>query len=195
MSNFCLKQFRVWKLQRSITTQSYLESHPPPPPRIYTLQTNLCSIKCQLRHGSRKGGAVTSFPGKILDFNSLESPFPGLWVIQTEYWPVPGFYLGFIIWGRSSKWREFPRGGGMPPWQIFLKWICAELQFGAFRDTILRNITVVFCFIFSLVIKFCYNTPCSFSYSVLGQGILTPCALTLLHLDDFSDIVTYIMQW
>ena len=114
MSNFCLKQFRVWKLQRSITTQSYLES-PPPPPRIYTLQTNLCLIKCQLRHGSRKGGAMTSFPGKLLDFNSLESPFPGLWVIQTEYWPVPGFYLGFIIWGRSSKWQEFPRGGACPP--------------------------------------------------------------------------------
>ena len=29
-------------------------------------------------------------------------------------------------------------------------------------------------------------------YSVLRQGILTSCALTSSHLDNFSDIVTYI---
>ena len=31
------------------------------------------------------------------------------------------------------------------------------------------------------------------SYSVLRQGILTSCALTSSHLDDFSNIVTYIL--
>ena len=34
-------------------------------------------------------------------------------------------------------------------------------------------------------------TACSLSYSVLRQGILTSCALTLWCLDDFSDAVTY----
>ena len=37
------------------------------------------------------------------------------------------------------------------------------------------------------------NTPCSLSCSVLRQGILISCALTSLRLDDFSDIVTYIL--
>ena len=51
-------------------------------------------------------------------------------------------------------------------------------------------------FNFSVAITFwqCYNTPCSSSYSVLRQGILTTsCALTTSRLDDFSDIVTYIL--
>ena len=33
---------------------------------------------------------------------------------------LTGFYLGFVVW----------------------KWICAEMQSGAFWDTILRNVTV-----------------------------------------------------
>ena len=37
------------------------------------------------------------------------------------------------------------------------------------------------------------NPPCSLSYSVLRQGILNSCALTSSRLDDFSDIVTYIL--
>ena len=43
-----------------------------------------------------------------------------------------------------------------------------EMQSGALRDIIL-------------------------SYSVLSQGILTSCALTLSRLDDFSDIVTFVL--
>ena len=75
-----------------------------------------------------------------------------------------GLGLGFIVWGRSSKWLKasgFQEGSrGMPPPRNFLKLICTEMQSGAFWDTILRNVTV---------------------------GALTsPC------LDDFSDIVTYI---
>ena len=37
------------------------------------------------------------------------------------------------------------------------------------------------------------NSPRSLSYSVLRQGILTLCVLTLWRLDDFSDIVIYIL--
>ena len=39
------------------------------------------------------------------------------------------------------------------------------------------------------------NTPCFLSYSVLRQEILTSnsCILTLWRLDDFSDIVPYIL--
>ena len=37
------------------------------------------------------------------------------------------------------------------------------------------------------------NTPFSLSYSVLRLGILISCVLTLCSLDDFSDIVTYIL--
>ena len=97
---------------------------------------------------------------------------------------MPGFYLGFIVWGRSTKWPKatnFLAGsGGMPPGKFF-KWICPVMQSSAFWDTILRNVTVVFYFFSSL------------SYSVLRQGILTSCVLTLSHLDDFSNIVTYIL--
>ena len=49
---------------------------------------------------------------------------------------------------------KLPRGSGG-------KWICTEMQSGAFWDTIVRNVTV--------------------------------CALTSSRLDDFSDIVTYIL--
>ena len=51
---------------------------------------------------------------------------------------------------RVSEWQEFPRGGGggnIPPRNV-LKRICAEMQSGAFWDTIVRNVTVVFYFIF-----------------------------------------------
>ena len=51
----------------------------------------------------------------------------------------------------------------MSPPRDFLKWICTEMQSGAFWDTILRNVTV--------------------------------CALTSSRLDDFFDIVTYILYW
>ena len=56
-----------------------------------------------------------------------------------------GFYLGFTVWGRRREWQKamsFLGGSkGMPPGN-FLKWICAEMQSGAFWDTILRNVTV-----------------------------------------------------
>ena len=49
----------------------------------------------------------------------------------------PGFYLGFTVWGRSAEWPKamsFLGGSkGMPPGN-FLKWICAEMQSGAFWD-------------------------------------------------------------
>ena len=59
-----------------------------------------------------------------------------------------GFYVGFIVWGRSPvlpKATSFPAGSGgkpPPPPGNFLKWICPEMQSGAFWDTILRNFTV-----------------------------------------------------
>ena len=59
--------------------------------------------------------------------------------------------------GEKSQVAEgdkLPRGSGG-------KWICTEMQSGAFWDTIVRNVTV--------------------------------CALTSSRLDDFSDIVTYIL--
>ena len=75
---------------------------------------------------------------------------------------LPGFYLGFIVWGRSPEWPKATRFVGGPgaccPGN-FLKWICAEMQSGAFWDTILGKVTV--------------------------------CALTSSRLDDFFDIVTY----
>ena len=37
------------------------------------------------------------------------------------------------------------------------------------------------------------NAACYLPYSVLRQGILTSYALTLSRLDDFSDILTYIL--
>ena len=50
-----------------------------------------------------------------------------------------GFYLGFVVWGRSPKWAKatsFLGGsGGMSPRNV-LKWICAEMQSIAFWDTI-----------------------------------------------------------
>ena len=76
-----------------------------------------------------------------------------------------GFYLGFIVWGRSAKWAKatsFLGGsGGMSPRNV-LKWICAEMQSAAFWDTILKSNTVS--------------------------------ALTL-RLNDFSDIDTHILKW
>ena len=65
---------------------------------------------------------------------------------------MPGFYLGFIVWGRSTKWPKATNflaasGGGMSPGKFF-KWICPVMQSSAFWDTILRNVTVVFYFIF-----------------------------------------------
>ena len=43
-------------------------------------------------------------------------------------------------WEKAMKSSE--GSGSMPPPENVLKWICAEMQSGAFWDTILRNITV-----------------------------------------------------
>ena len=64
---------------------------------------------------------------------------------------MPGFYLGFIVWGRSTKWPKatnFLAGSGGMPSGKFFKWICPVMQSSAFWDTILRNVTVVFYFLF-----------------------------------------------
>ena len=51
-----------------------------------------------------------------------------------------GFYLWFIMWGRSPEWLKatsFQGGGGGPeacPPGNFLKWICVDMQSGAFWD-------------------------------------------------------------
>ena len=48
---------------------------------------------------------------------------------------LPGFYLGFIVWGRSPEWPKatsFLAGSeAMPPGNC-LKRICDEMQSGAF---------------------------------------------------------------
>ena len=98
---------------------------------------------------------------------------------------MPGFYLGFIVWGRSTKWPKatnFLAGSrGMPPGKFF-KWICPVMQSSAFWDNFEKCYSGILFYFFS-----------SLSYSVLRQGILTSCVLTLSHLDDFSNIVTYIL--
>ena len=56
---------------------------------------------------------------------------------------ILGFYLGFIISGRSGRGPELPRGvGGVPPGH-FLKWICAEKQSGAFWDNFEKGYSAV----------------------------------------------------
>ena len=77
-----------------------------------------CLIKTQLRHGSRintdqftkrtlklLGGCADMLPAKILDLNSLMSPFLGFWVIQTRYWPVP-----FSLDETSNPFSRFQLG-------------------------------------------------------------------------------------
>ena len=90
------------------------------------------------------------------------------------------FYLRFIVWRRRA---EYPKvmsflvgSGGVPPRKFFkinMRWdtICCIL-----RDNFKK------CY---SGILFLNNTPCSLSYSVLRQGILTSCALTSSRLDDF----------
>ena len=90
------------------------------------------------------------------------------------------FYLRFIVWRRRA---EYPKvmsflvgSGGVPPRKFFkinMRWdtICCIL-----RDNFKK------CY---SGILFSNNTPCSLSYSVLRQGILTSCALTSSRLDDF----------
>ena len=60
-------------------------------------------------------------------------------------WYYAGFYLRFIVWGRSPEWTKatsfLGRSRGLPTGNC-LKRICAEMQSGAFWDTILRNVTV-----------------------------------------------------
>ena len=63
--------------------------------------------------------------------------------------------------------------GAFPPGN-FLKQICAEMQ--------------IWCVLRHSLVHF--ETQ---SYSVLRKGKLTSCALTSARLDDFSDIVTYIL--
>ena len=84
---------------------------------------------------------------------------------ESFYIRKAGFYLGFISWGRRPEWPKATSllEGSAPPPRDFLKWICTEMQSGAFWDTILRNVTV--------------------------------CALTSSRLDDFFDILTYILYW
>ena len=83
------------------------------------LKTFLTALEItQLRHGSRintdqftkqtlklLGGCVDMLPGKILDLNSLMSPFLGFWVIQTRYWPVP-----FSLDETSNPFSRFQLG-------------------------------------------------------------------------------------
>ena len=55
----------------------------------------------------------------------------------------PGFYLGFIVWGRRAEWAKATSFLGGP--RTFLEMnnsVCAEMQSGAFLDSILRNVTV-----------------------------------------------------
>ena len=63
---------------------------------------------------------------------------------ESFYIRKAGFYLGFIIWGRSPEWPKATSllEGSAPPPGDFLKWICTKMQSGAFWDTILRNGTV-----------------------------------------------------
>ena len=51
-----------------------------------------------------------------------------------------GFYLGFIVWGRRPEWAKATSFLGGP--RTFNNSICAEMQSGAFWDSILRNVTV-----------------------------------------------------
>ena len=90
------------------------------------------------------------------------------------------FYLRFIVWRRRA---EYPKAmsflvgsGGVPPRKFFkinMRW-----------DTICCILWDNFKKCYSGIL-FLNNTPCSLSYSVLRQGILTSCALTSSRLDDF----------
>ena len=80
----------------------------------------------------------------------VSPPFPHSFLTKTvhlnlQFSPrlIPGFYLGFIVWGGSPKWPKttsFP--GGYVPRKFFWNDCTAEMQSGAFWDTILRKITV-----------------------------------------------------
>ena len=68
----------------------------------------------------------------------------------------PGFYVGFIVWGKSPEW---------PKATSFLGWSGRHTPRKCFEmnmrwDTILRNITVVFYFVFSIGITFIIHVPC-----------------------------------
>ena len=86
----------------------------------------------------------TAVEPPLTGYNSHLSTTATFFGRQSIHW-LPGFYLGFMVWRRSPEWPKamsFPGGsGGMPP-RNFLKWICAEMQSGAFWDSILRNVTV-----------------------------------------------------
>ena len=67
---------------------------------------------------------------------------------------------------RVVEGDELPRGsGGMPPRNL-LEWICAEMQSGAFWDTILRNVTL--CALTSIVASGWF-----FRYSYLYTVMIT----------------------
>ena len=81
----------------------------------------------------------------------------------------PGFYLGFIVWGRSPEWPKATSflgwSGGIPPGNV-LKWICAETQFWEILQW-------YFNLFFSIVITFKIHVPChivSLDTSVLFVG-------------------------
>ena len=79
---------------------------------------------------------VTRLSVKSLSDGHLwNGSWPGSW---------PGFYLGFMVW-RSPEWPKassFLGGSRVSSPGNFWKWVCPEMQSGAFWDTILRNVTV-----------------------------------------------------
>ena len=101
-----------------------------------------CLIKTQLRHGSRintdqftkrtlklLGGCADMLPGKILDLNSLMSPFLGFWVIQTRYWPVP-----FSLDETSIHFPDFNLES------VFIKSIFIIKNLTDFRNTVVTSV-------------------------------------------------------
>ena len=74
--------------------------------------------------------------------------------------PEPGFYLGFIAWGRSPdypKGRSFLGGPGACPHGTCLKWICAEMQFSAFETQCYGRVLFYFLVVTTFW-RWCYNT-------------------------------------
>ena len=80
---------------------------------------------------------------KVLTVSLSVLSKPYLWSPLNVY--INWLFVGFIVWERSPEWPKatsFLRwSGGIRPGS-FLKSICAEMQSGAFWDTILRNVTV-----------------------------------------------------
>ena len=98
------------------------------------------------------------------------------------------FYLRVIVWRRRSEYPKvmsFLMGsGGVPSRNFFKINMCWYTICCIWRDNFKK------CY---SGILFLNNTPCSLSYSVLRQGILTSCALTSSRLDDFFQYSIYII--